>query len=118
MDATLKYDYIGRDLAGFRYNRKYPPNSDKYGFSYLGYKNWNREVFFFEFAVQGYDISFMYKGNIYYIMCLKDGAARCSVPFNNIIEKYSSPNQLIEQMSIDGCLLIEIIDELENVSME
>lgn len=112
------YDYIGRDLFGYAYNMKYPPNTDLYGSSYEGYANWNREVFFFEFAVQGYDVQFEYQGEVYYVMNDCDGAARCRVPFNDIIEKYPSPNALIEQMCVKGHKLIDVIDELENVSME
>lgn len=37
------YDYIKDDLAGYPFNAKYPPNYERYGGLYHGYKN-NSEV--------------------------------------------------------------------------
>lgn len=112
-----EYDYIGHDLAGYSFNMKYPPTNLTPNANFLGYPSWNRQAFFFEFAVQGYDMSFDYKGETYYLLYDEDGAGRCRVPFNDVIEKFESPNALIEQMEIDGKKLIEVIDLLENVEI-
>lgn len=39
-------DYVGYDLGGFIYNRKYPPNQHLYGNKHHGYATDNQEVFF------------------------------------------------------------------------
>lgn len=111
------YDYIGKDLGGFAYNTKYPPTAPCANAPFLGYSNWNREVLFFEFAVQGYDVSFNFEGETYYLIYDEDGAGRCRVPFHDIIEKFESPNALIEQMDVGGKKLIDVIDLLEDVEM-
>ena len=38
---------VGKDLLGYPYNIKYPPTPEKFGNTYHGYQNWNREVFFY-----------------------------------------------------------------------
>ena len=52
---------IGFDLFGYPYNIKYPPNIALYGDDCQGYKTWNQSLFFYDFAVQGYDMSFTIK---------------------------------------------------------
>lgn len=111
------YDYIGHDLAGYPYNTKYPPINFSPNADNLGYSSWNRQAFFFEFAVQGYDVSFDYQGQKFYLIYDEDGAGRCRIPFNDIIEKFDSPNTLIEQMDLGGKKLIDVIDLLENVEI-
>lgn len=59
-------DYIALDLCGYRYNRKYPPNKERYSDSYGGYKNNAEEVLLYNFAVQFYDVSFKYNGRSYF----------------------------------------------------
>ena len=38
------------DLNGYPMNFKYQPDVAKYGSEYCGYKSWNEEAFFYEFA--------------------------------------------------------------------
>ena len=52
---------IAEDLFGYPYNKKYPPNIVLYGDDNQGYKTWNQSLFFYDFAVQGYDMSFTIK---------------------------------------------------------
>ena len=52
--------YLKRDLAGFYFNSKYPPNPEENGTLYGGYRNNAEEVLFYDFAVQGYDVSFTF----------------------------------------------------------
>lgn len=117
MKQFPEFDYIGIDLGGYRFNRKYPPNSLQRNTDFMGYTSWNREALFYQFAVQGYDVSFDYNGKTYYIMYQVDGAARCRVPFNDIIEQFSSPVSLIENMDVESHKLIDVIDELTNVEV-
>ena len=68
------YDYIKDDLAGYPYNSKYPPNYEQNGGLYHGYKNNSEETFFYDFAVQRYDLRFSYKGVEYYFLSEQDNS--------------------------------------------
>lgn len=107
--------YIGRDLLGYRYNKKHPPMFDIHKHDFHGYATDSQETFFYNFAVQGYDVSFRYKGQMHYLMYDKGKAAVCDEHFTKQYIVYPDPNALIEQYEIDGHKLIEIIDELEEV---
>lgn len=107
----------GYDLFGHPFNKKYPPNKEKYGIMHDGYKNMNREALFYDFAVMCYDVSFRYKGKNYYLLTEKDHAAVCDEKFNKEYETFPDENTLIEQFKIDGKALIDIIDELEDVDV-
>ena len=111
---------IGRDLLGNPYNMKYPPMPEKYGSNYLGYKNWNREVFYYEFAVQGYDVTFVYQGKTYFLMADAEFFCTCDdksfTPSENSLF-FANGNELIEQFEIEGQKLIDMIDTLEEVEI-
>ena len=111
---------VGKDLLGYPYNIKYPPTPEKFGNTYHGYQNWNREVFFYEFAVQGYDVTFAYKGTKFFLIADAEHYCTCDdmhfSPSENSIF-FANGNELIEQLDIDGHKLIDIIDDLEDVEM-
>ncbi len=106
-----------RDLLGLPMNVKYRPNVERYGNSYIGYKNWNRQVFFYEFAVQNADVTFSYHGQEYFIYCSFNPpyVAVSDKTWKNDLAKYESANELIEKYIIEGKPLIDILDELEDV---
>lgn len=111
---------VGTDFLGYPYNVKYPPELAKYGDQYLGYKSWNREVFFYEFAVQGYDVQFEYHGIVYHLMA--DSDYYCTCPNHCFTpdadsQYFANGNDLIEHLLIEGKPLIIIIDELTNVEI-
>ena len=108
-------DYLKKDLAGYWYNSKYPPNKEKYGAEYEGYKNNAEQILFYEFAVQNYDVFFKYKGKPFYLLMDKDHVAVCDSHYTEEYEVFESANDLIEKFIIDGKPLIELIDELEDV---
>lgn len=108
------YDYEGVDLLGFRYNKKYPPNKDKFGEDYDGYATKAEGVLFYDFAVQGYDVEFSYKGKKYYL--LNDGEAYLSDShFTAKYEHFDNPMDLVEHLKIDGKTLISIMNDLDDI---
>lgn len=109
------FDYIGYDLAGYPYNRKYPPTGDKSAVNNYGYPNTAREVLFYDFAVQGYDVKFVYNGKIYHLLYERDHAALCDDHYTKEYETFPDPNALIENLVIDGHKLIDIIDKIEDI---
>lgn len=105
------------NLSGFPMNKKYPPDHKRYGSAYDGYKTWNQEAFFYDFAVMCYDLSFCYNGNQYYLVTCEDHAAVCDENFTKEYDVFPNENELIEHFRIDGKPIIELIDELENVEV-
>ncbi|MDE6649493.1 MAG: hypothetical protein K2K45_06160 [Muribaculaceae bacterium] len=118
MKEQNDFPYIGKDILGFRYNAAYPPNTVKFGTTYGGYPNNARQVLFYDFAVQGYDVEFCYNGKKYHLLFEPDHSALCDENYNKEYESYRNPMELIENLSIDGNKLIDIIDELEDVEPE
>lgn len=112
---TSRNEVVGLDLFGHPFNRKYPPDTAKYGSDYHGYKNNARETFFYDFAVQGYDLAFRYDGKMYYALSEPDHVAVCDEHFTKEYQVFKNGNDLIENWIIDGHRLIDIIDECEDV---
>jgi len=99
----------------YPFNQKYPPDTDKYGTEYHGYKNDAHETFFYNFAVQGYDLAFRYKGKMYYALSEPDHVAVCDDHFTQEYQTFKDGNDLLENWRINGHRLIDIIDECEDV---
>ena len=111
----MEFYYVARDLFDNPYNSEFPPNREEYGNHHSGYKNANREVLFYDFAIVHYDVTFEYAGKKYYLLIEPTHAALCDENFTEEFEVFSDPNTLIKELIIDGHRLIEIIDDLENV---
>ena len=110
-----KTDYVMNDLAGYPFNSKYPPDYSKNGSLYHGYKDGVEETLFYDFAVQGYDLSFIYNGKAYHFLSESDYVAYCDENYNEEYQRFPDGNSAIEQFIIEGKLLIELINELEDV---
>ncbi len=108
------YDYIKDNLAGYPLNSKYPPNYEQNGGLYHGYKNNSEETFFYDFAVQRYDLRFSYKGVDYYFLSEQDYAAQCDEHFANKIRRFRDGNAVLEEFKIGGKRLIELIPLIED----
>lgn len=107
-------DYVGYDLCGYPFNKKYPPNKKRYGQSYEGYPNKALGVLLYDYCVMGYDVELSYKGKSYFLM--DDGVG--VVSDSNHTEKkevYDSPMALVENFKIDGKTLLELSPEIEDI---
>ncbi len=82
-----------------------------------GYKSWNEEALFYQFAVQRYDLSFRYHGRMYYLLAEMDHVAVSDEGFAHEIVPFESGNALIENYLIEGKPLIDIINDLEEVDI-
>lgn len=112
---TPNSPYVVWDLCGYPYNMKYPPDVNDYGAKNHGYPTEERETFFYDFAVLGYDVSFRYKGKPYYLVSCEDHVAISDATFNIEYEVFPDGNSLLENFKIGGRPLVDIIDELEDV---
>ena len=108
-------DYVKKDLAGYWFNAKYMPDYSRNGGLYNGYKNSVEEILFFDFAVQGYDLGFTYKGKRYYFLSESDYVALSDEHFTEEYQRFEDGNSTLEQFRIDGKSIIELIDQLEEV---
>jgi len=113
-----EHPYIGINSMGYRYNAIYPPDEKIYGTSYEGYPNAARQVLLYDFAVQGYDVEFKYHNKVYHLLYEPDHVALCDDKYNEEYETFPNPLELIENLKIEGRTLIDIIDELEDVTPE
>lgn len=107
-------DYVGYDLFGFPFNKKYPPNKLKYGDLFEGYSNKAQGVLLYDFCVIGYDVEFHYKGKEYFLLNTGEGIiSNCHSSDEKVV--YDSPMALIENFSIDGKTLLELAPEIKDI---
>ena len=111
-DATR--NFASEPLFGCPYNKKYPPNKTLFP-TYGGYETPEEEAFFYDFAVQGYDIKFEYLGEKYYCLYEPDHVALCDSHFTKEYQVFHDGNELIENLIIQSTPLISILHNLENV---
>lgn len=111
-------DYIGYDLGGFMYNMKYPPNPAVNGTRHHGYATDNQEAFLYDVAVYLYGVKFSYHGHRYWIPSDGDGWILIDESENIRSNSYDNPVQLMENVTIDGKRLIDIIDNVSDVVMQ
>lgn len=107
-------DYVKTDFMGYPYNGKYPPGGEKKGL-YHGYATSIEETLFYDFAVQGYDLTFVYKGEHYYFLSTPDYVALCDEHYTEEYQRFEDGNSALEQFRIEGKTLLELISELEEV---
>ncbi|MBQ0056608.1 MAG: hypothetical protein KBT20_03025 [Bacteroidales bacterium] len=105
----MRSDYIGTDSAGYPYNRKYPPYKNSL---YHGYKNDVEETFFYDFAVQNYSVTFVYKEKRYYLMTNNDYVFESDASLQVELQKFEDGNSALEQFLIDGKRLIDLLGEI------
>ncbi len=107
-------DYVGYDLFGFPFNKRFPPDKEIYGDSFEGYPNKALGVLLYDYAVMGYDVKFSYQGKPYYLLNDGEGALSDCL-FKDRKEVFNSPMELIEKLKIDGKTLIELAPEIEDI---
>ena len=112
---NLPYAYIKKDSLGFPFNSIYPPTGNSEGGLYHGYRNNTEETFFYDFAVQRYDLRFSYNGKEYYFLSTDSYAAQCDETFTNEICRCIDGNDVLERFTIDGIRLLDLIDKIQDV---
>ncbi len=112
-ETNYLYDYEGLDLFGYRYNKKYPPNKEKFGERFEGYATKGEGVLLYDFAVMGYDAEIAYHGRKYHLLNA-DGAFLSDEHYTAKYEEFDNPMDLIENLKIEGKPLISILKELDD----
>lgn len=111
----MAYEYIKFNKAGYPFNEKHLPDYANNGNVYHGYRNNTEETFFYDFAVQRYDLRFSYHGKEYYFLSTDSYAAQCDETFTNEICRYIDGNDVLEHFTIDGARLLDLINEIQDV---
>jgi hypothetical protein len=111
-------DYIGYDLGGYAYNKKYPPNTSAYGTHNGGYPTDNQEAFFYDLAVNLFGIKFTYGGAHYLIPSDGEDWILIDKDNNQKSDPYDNPIELIENAKVNGNRLIDIIDDLQDIVLQ
>lgn len=106
-------DYIGYDTLGYEYNKKYPPDKDRFGNSFGGYASPNKEAFFYDFCIQGYGIAFSYQDEDYEAVFTDDGPVLRNLTTKSVQGPYDNPIALIEQAKLKRHPLFDLLDKLE-----
>ena len=107
-------DYVGYDIHGYPFNKKYPPNKEKYGQSFEGYPYKALGVLLYDYCVMGYDVELTYKGETYYLLNVGEGIISDS-HFTERKEVFESPMDLVENFKIDGKTLLELASEIDDI---
>lgn len=108
-------DYVGHDLFGYEYNRKYPPNKEKFGNDFGGYATPNQETFFYDYCIQQYGVVFSYEGTLYETEFTDEGPIVTNLATKEIQGPFDNAAQLLENANVNGRKLIDILDELQNI---
>lgn len=111
-------DYIGYDLGGFMYNKKCPPNPAANGTHHHGYASDNQEAFLYDVAVYLYGIKFTYKGHHYRIPSDGDGWILIDEDNHTESAPYDNPMELMENATINGNRIVDIIDDVKDIVMQ
>lgn len=106
-------DYVKIDLAGYPFNWKYPPNYEINGTMYHGYKDAVEETFFYDFAVQGYDLRFLYQDKWYFFMSDDEYVALTDDNFTYEYQRFEDGNAVLEQFCINGIRLLDILHDID-----
>lgn len=108
-------DFASKDLFGYWFNSKYPPNPERYGLAYGGYETTNQDAFFYEFCIQQYGVAFYYKSQRYEAQFVNIGPILTNLTTGEVQGPFEDAMILVETAKIDGKNLIDIIDDLEEI---
>lgn len=106
--------YIQKDLWGYAFNGKFPPNDNHANNLYHGYATPAQECLFYDFAVQGYDLKIKYNGVYYYFMVDTNCVWLSDETFSTMKKKFENGNDALINFVIDGKPLYQLVDKLED----
>ncbi len=92
-------------------NEEFPPTGKISG-RYGGYKTWQEDLLFHQFAAIGLDIEFHYKGNLYQFYHNENGVYLMLNDNDYKSSEWSSANEMISDFKLDGKPIYERFDEL------
>lgn len=97
-------------------NEEFPPvgkMSDRNG----GYRTWQEDLLFHDFAAIGLDMQFRYKGDLYQFYNYPDKVYLVKNDDDDEQPEWPSPNDMIKDFKLDGKPIYERFDELEDFDL-
>ena len=85
--------YIVYDGNGNPTNGKYPPDREKYGEEFCGYRSEAEKVLFYDFAVMSMDVSFLHDGTRCFFYVHNTPATAYNATRKEIVAEYQ--NELV-----------------------
>lgn len=117
----MKYDFIKYDGDGYPYNGMYPPKGApdhayaRYPGHFDGYTSPGKAAFFYDYAIQLYDIDFKYNG-IPYRMVTWDGDYFALLDENGKeLQCFDDEMDAVLRCEIDGKKLIDLLDDVTDI---
>ena len=103
-------------MSEYPVNTVFPPDFEKYGTKYNGYKNGDIEVILYDFAAVGLDLELHYKGKEYNFQQHVEGVCQClngkHGPYGPY---YKDANTLLKEFCLDdGKHIIDVLDEIDH----
>ncbi len=114
-EKVSRSTFIGHDLFGNEYNRKYPPDRDKNGNDFEGYETPNQLTFYYDFCIQQYGVAFYFGDILYEAEFTDDGPTLTNRMTGAVQGPFDSAVHLLENAEINGHKMISIIDQLDHV---
>ena len=112
---SMNLDYIKYDENGYPYNGMFPPTEDLLNGN-DGYDSVSKSVFFYDYAVQGYNIDFNYKGKHYALMGWMDGVPIALLDADdNELQRFEDPMDAVLHCEIDGRKLLDIMEDFTDI---
>ena len=116
----MNLDYIKHDDGGYAYNGMFPPegapNPECWLKEFSGYKNAAEEVFFYDYAVQGYNIDFNYNGKHYALMGWMDRVPIALLDADdNELQRFEDPMDAVLNCTLEGHKLLDIMEEFTDM---
>lgn len=96
------------------YEDEFPPTGDMIS-QFYGYKTWNECMLFHEFAVNMYDMWFIYKGGKYVFNIDSDGVIWIEEKTMKILKEWDSAVEFIKDFKLDGKPLYEMVNKIEEM---
>ena len=111
----MSLDYIKNDENGYPYNSEYPPQHRPWE-KYDGYDNPIDAVFYYDYAVQGYNIDFNYRGEHYALMGWMDGFPIALLDADNKeLQCFTDPVDALRRCEINGRKLLDIMGDFTDI---
>ncbi|MCF0194612.1 MAG: hypothetical protein HUK00_05500 [Bacteroidaceae bacterium] len=108
-------DYVGYDLLGYEFNRKYPPDTDRFTNEFGGYASPNKETFFYDFCILQYGVAFSYEGEHFEAEFTDDGPILTNQSSHEIQGPFCDAVNLLEEANLHGKRMVGVLDDLQNI---
>ena len=111
----MNLDYIKHDEEGHPFNGEFPPKYRPWE-KHDGYEKPAEAAFFYDYAVQGYNIDFKYMGESYALLGYADGYPLALLDAEEKeLQRFDNPMDAVRNCTIQGHKLLDILDDITDI---